>query len=68
MTAPGCIAGDWTGEIRVWSAADAKRIGHLSTNPRRSAERMAAESKALAEAKAAAPRRAACEKTTADVG
>jgi hypothetical protein len=47
------LAGDWTGEIRVWSAADAKRIGHLSTNPPTLAERMAAESKALAEAKAA---------------
>lgn len=27
------IAGDWTGEIRVWNAADGVRIGSLSTNP-----------------------------------
>jgi len=48
------IAGDWTGEIRVWSTADAKRVGQLSTNPPTLAERMAAETKALEEAKAAA--------------
>jgi WD40 repeat protein len=27
------IAGDWTGEVRVWNAADGARIGSLSTNP-----------------------------------
>lgn len=27
------IAGDWTGEIRVWNAADGARIGNLTTNP-----------------------------------
>lgn len=27
------IAGDWTGEIRVWNAADGARIGLLTTNP-----------------------------------
>ena len=27
------IAGDWTGEIRVWNAADGTRIGQLTTNP-----------------------------------
>ena len=27
------IAGDYTGEIRVWNAADGARIGSLSTNP-----------------------------------
>ncbi len=27
------IAGDWTGEVRVWNAADGTRIGSLSTNP-----------------------------------
>ncbi|MCA9050181.1 MAG: hypothetical protein KDA89_15705, partial [Planctomycetaceae bacterium] len=27
------IAGDWTGEIRVWNAADGKRLGNLTTNP-----------------------------------
>ncbi len=27
------IAGDWTGEVRVWNAADGVRIGQLTTNP-----------------------------------
>ena len=27
------IAGDWTGEIRVWNAADGARLGNLTTNP-----------------------------------
>ena len=27
------IAGDWTGEVRVWNAVDGARIGQLSTNP-----------------------------------
>ena len=27
------IAGDWTGEIRVWNAADGTRIGQLTSNP-----------------------------------
>lgn len=27
------IAGDWTGEIRVWNAADGTQLGVLSTNP-----------------------------------
>ncbi len=27
------IAGDFTGEVRVWNAADGARIGQLSTNP-----------------------------------
>ena len=27
------IAGDWTGEVRVWNAADGARIGNLTTNP-----------------------------------
>ena len=27
------IAGDWTGEIRIWNAADGVRIGQLTTNP-----------------------------------
>jgi WD40 repeat protein len=27
------IAGDWTGEVRVWNAADGTRIGNLTTNP-----------------------------------
>lgn len=27
------IAGDWTGEVRVWNAADGKHLGNLTTNP-----------------------------------
>lgn len=27
------IAGDWTGEVRVWKADDGARIGNLTTNP-----------------------------------
>jgi hypothetical protein len=27
------IGGDWTGLVRVWEAADGKRLGELSTNP-----------------------------------
>jgi WD40 repeat protein len=27
------IAGDWTGEVRVWNAVDGARIGQLTTNP-----------------------------------
>lgn len=27
------IAGDWTGAVRVWNAADGKQFGELSTNP-----------------------------------
>lgn len=35
------IAGDWTGEIRVWNAADGTRLGILSTNPPMLEERVA---------------------------
>ncbi len=35
------IAGDWTGEIRVWNAADGTRIGQLTTNPSTLEERIA---------------------------
>jgi hypothetical protein len=27
------IAGDWTGAIRIWNAADGKRLGELAQNP-----------------------------------
>ena len=35
------IAGDYTGEVRVWNAADGARIGQLSTNPPTLEERIA---------------------------
>ena len=47
------IAGDWTGEIRVWSVADGKRLGQLNTNPPSLAERLAEETKTLEAARAA---------------
>ncbi|MBV8880313.1 MAG: hypothetical protein JO332_10135 [Planctomycetaceae bacterium] len=52
------IAGDWTGEIRVWSVADGKRIGQLSTNPVSLADRLATEQKTLDAAKATAAAKA----------
>lgn len=34
------IAGDWTGAIRVWNAADGARLGDLTPNPPKLAERL----------------------------
>ena len=39
------IAGDWTGAIRVWNAADGARVGELTPNPPKLAERLAAAQK-----------------------
>ena len=36
------IAGDWTGEIRVWNATDGTRIGQLTSNPPTLESRLAA--------------------------
>jgi len=44
------IAGDYTGEIRVWNAADGARIGSLSTNPPTLEERIAQAPAAIAAA------------------
>lgn len=41
------IAGDWTGAIRAWSAADGKRIGDLTANPPMLATRLAAAQAAV---------------------
>lgn len=46
------IAGDWTGQIRVWSAADGKHLGNLLANPPTVAEQLDAANKRLAAAKA----------------
>jgi hypothetical protein len=51
------VAGDWTGEIRVWTIADGKRVGLLNTNPPSLADRLASDLKALDEAKAAAAKK-----------
>ena len=47
------IAGDWTGTIRVWNAADGKRIGELLSNPPALAARLDAASKQSAADQAA---------------
>ena len=69
------IAGDWTGAIRVWNAADGVRIGDLTPNPPKLAERLdgatkfvamkVAEHKPLAEAYQVA--QAAFDKAKADL-
>jgi len=47
------IAGDWNGEIRVWDAADGKRLGTFTANPLRLQQRLEAGNKQLTESKAA---------------
>ena len=48
------VAGDWTGDLRVWDAGDGVLLGHLSTNPPPLAERIiAAEAQAVERQKAA---------------
>jgi hypothetical protein len=42
------IAGDWTGDVRVWSAADGKLLGNLTANPPTLAERIESGAKELA--------------------
>lgn len=36
------VAGDWSGEIRVWNAADGARLGNLTANPDKLEQRLAA--------------------------
>ncbi len=48
------IAGDWTGNIRVWNAADGAKIGEITPNPPTLAERLDIATKSLAAAQAAA--------------
>ena len=42
------IAGDWTGAVKIWNAADGKELGTLSPNPPKLDERLAAANSALA--------------------
>ncbi len=42
------IAGDWTGQIPVWNAADGKRVGTLTANPPTIAEQLDLAVKELA--------------------
>lgn len=44
------IAGDWTGEVRVWKAEDGARIGNLTTNPPTLEVRLSEAEKTLAPA------------------
>ena len=45
------MAGDWTGQIRVFNVADSKRSGTLTSNPPAIQEKLDAAEKAVAEAK-----------------
>lgn len=47
------ISGDWTGEIRVWNAADGARIGHLVMNVPTLEQRLADATQALTRQQAA---------------
>ncbi len=53
------IAGDWTGAVREWRAADGKALGMLTTNPPTLAERIETMTKQLAAEKAEQPKLAA---------
>jgi hypothetical protein len=47
------IAGDWTGTVRVWTVADAKRVAEVNTNPPLLSERLATAAAELAAQQAA---------------
>lgn len=53
------MAGDWSGDIRVWSAADGKLVGHLTANPPPLAEQAAKAAQDVAALEAAQPKLAA---------
>jgi hypothetical protein len=53
------VAGDWTGSIRVWTAADGKLIGDLTPNPPTLAERIDVTTKSIAANEAAYQQRVA---------
>ena len=69
------IAGDWTGQIRVWTTADGKLAGNLLANPPTTAEQFEKASKELIARKAAydqlaavsAASQAAAQKAAADL-
>ncbi|MBL9125141.1 MAG: hypothetical protein JNG90_16000 [Planctomycetaceae bacterium] len=54
------VAGDWTGEIRVWNVADTKLVAHLAMNPP-TLEMVAAATAAEAQAADAAQKAADAE-------
>ncbi len=47
------VAGDWTGDIRVWDTANGKLVGHLRANPPTLTERLELAHKELESRKAA---------------
>lgn len=47
------IAGDWSGEVRVWELKEGKRVANLVANPPTVATRLALAEKTLAEVQAA---------------
>lgn len=53
------IAGDWTGEVRMWDAADGKQVAVLSPNPPTLETALATATQRLAEAETAATQAAA---------
>lgn len=53
------IAGDWTGEVRLWKSADGRRLGNLTANPATIAARLDQAKQALSTAQAAAAKAAA---------
>ena len=53
------IAGDWTGQVVVWTAADGTAVGQLSPNPPTRAERLDAAQKDVAAKQAARDQTAA---------
>ena len=53
------IAGDWTGEVRIWNTADGTRIGSLDPNPPPIADRIDAATQRIPPLQAAADRAAA---------
>ncbi len=69
------IAGDWTGQIPVWTSADGKTVGQLTPNPPTLAERLDGAQKELAAkqslrdqtAAVAAASMAASQKAAADL-
>jgi hypothetical protein len=62
------VGGGFTGEVRVWSAADGRRLGALETNPPALADRLAADEARLAAARAEAGKREADRKAAEEAG
>jgi hypothetical protein len=58
------IAGDWSGEIRVWSTADGRHLGRLTANPPPLAEQMQLAAREVTEWEAASTRLSAAAATS----